>query len=223
MSTPRGAIETFVVQPPFWLTWWFLVPTTLGTVGIGVAGGFAVQRNRRLRHAQSQLVGELQRELHVAQQLQAGLLPQSDPVVPGLEVTGFCRPASEVGGGLLHLSLDGRWHEEDGHRGRRRDGGTQCRRRSLQCSSAACSRRRRVRRQTPRKSCESSTNRSRCAPAPIPSYVARSPCSISRHGCSGLPMRVVSIRSTTGTGRTETLVVEGDRLPLGVGFRREVC
>jgi len=92
----EGAI--FVVDPPFWLTWWFLFPTALGTIGIVVAGSIAYQRNRQWKRAQAQLVGELQRELQVAQRLQAELLPQSDPVVPGFEITGLCKPASRVGG-----------------------------------------------------------------------------------------------------------------------------
>lgn len=38
------------------------------------------------------------RELEVARQVQLSLLPQHDPVVPGLQIAGLCIPAEEIGG-----------------------------------------------------------------------------------------------------------------------------
>jgi serine phosphatase RsbU (regulator of sigma subunit) len=37
-------------------------------------------------------------ELHTAHEAQMGLMPTSDPVVPGFDISGVCRPAEEVGG-----------------------------------------------------------------------------------------------------------------------------
>ncbi len=93
-----GAVGTIFVEPPFWMTWWFLIPTITAIVAVTVLGSIAAARSRQYRRAQSQLMGELQRELQVAHQLQASLLPQRDPTVPGLEITGTCIPASQVGG-----------------------------------------------------------------------------------------------------------------------------
>ncbi len=39
-----------------------------------------------------------QEELNIAQRVQSGLLPSSDPHVEGFDVAGSCRPANEVGG-----------------------------------------------------------------------------------------------------------------------------
>ena len=46
-----------------------------GATGITVAGSIAVQRTRRWRHAQDQLVGDLRRDLQVAQRLPLGMVP----------------------------------------------------------------------------------------------------------------------------------------------------
>lgn len=37
-------------------------------------------------------------ELNIAQRVQEGLLPSKDPSVPGFDIAGLCRPATEVGG-----------------------------------------------------------------------------------------------------------------------------
>ena len=110
-----GAMGTpveFAVDVPFWLSWQFVVPIFLATVVIGVVGATAIQRSRKLKKAQAQLVGELQRELHVAQSMQKALLPQSDPHHPSLEVASMCRPASQVGGDYFTYL----WSEKDSAR-----------------------------------------------------------------------------------------------------------
>jgi serine phosphatase RsbU (regulator of sigma subunit) len=89
---------SFTVDAPFWQTLWFILPTAIGTIGIAIAGSIAYRRNRQWKRVQAQLVGEMERELQVAQRLQNELLPQSDPVIPGLEITGTCMAASRVGG-----------------------------------------------------------------------------------------------------------------------------
>ena len=49
----------------------------------------------------------LKKELDVAREVQQSFLPQSNPVIPGLEITSECIPASEVGGDyydFIHLN-----------------------------------------------------------------------------------------------------------------------
>jgi len=104
-----GVSATFAVEPPFWRTPWFVVPTVVAAVGIGFATAIAYQRNRRWKRAQAQLLSELQRELQVAQKLQNALLPSVDPAVPGFEITGICRAASRVGGDYFAYV----WDDED--------------------------------------------------------------------------------------------------------------
>ncbi|MFC1712800.1 PP2C family protein-serine/threonine phosphatase [Candidatus Poribacteria bacterium] len=57
-----------------------------------------------------QEVERLQQELEDARQMQLGLLPESSPLVEGLDIAGFSRPAREVGGDFFdYFSLsDGR-------------------------------------------------------------------------------------------------------------------
>ena len=40
----------------------------------------------------------LEQELKVAHDMQMGLMPASDPVLPGFDISGLCKPANEVGG-----------------------------------------------------------------------------------------------------------------------------
>jgi PAS domain S-box-containing protein len=48
-------------------------------------------------------VKELERELEVAHQIQTTLLPQSAPVIPGLDIAGRIIPARQVGGDFFHF------------------------------------------------------------------------------------------------------------------------
>ncbi len=64
-----------------------------------------------LRDARDRLLAgqAIAQELRVARQIQLGLLPESSPLVVGLEVTATCLPAQEVGGdfyGYYHLQAD---------------------------------------------------------------------------------------------------------------------
>jgi len=46
-------------------------------------------------------------EIEIARRIQLGLLPMEDPKVPGLQVSGICRPAEDIGGdyfGYTHVS-----------------------------------------------------------------------------------------------------------------------
>jgi sigma-B regulation protein RsbU (phosphoserine phosphatase) len=48
-------------------------------------------------------VRELERELEIAHQIQATLLPQAPPTVPGLDIAGQIIPARQVGGDFFHF------------------------------------------------------------------------------------------------------------------------
>ena len=50
------------------------------------------------------------REMEIAREVQQRLFPQSIPRVPGLDLAGMCRPASEVGGDYYDLMLTSNGH-----------------------------------------------------------------------------------------------------------------
>jgi len=54
---------------------------------------------------------ELEKELRIARTIQQGLLPDSPPDVPGLELAGTCEPAKNVGGDYYDFI----WRDRDGH------------------------------------------------------------------------------------------------------------
>jgi serine phosphatase RsbU (regulator of sigma subunit)/ligand-binding sensor domain-containing protein len=93
-----GATALLDIQTAYWANPWFIGPIVMAVAAVILLGGIAWKRNRQLRRARAQLMGEMQRELMVAQRLQASLLPQNDPIMPGLDITGVCLPASQVGG-----------------------------------------------------------------------------------------------------------------------------
>jgi phosphoserine phosphatase len=63
---------------------------------LGSQAGVAIQRQRLLDHfAEKQ---RIQRDLNIARTIQQGLLPRSNPVLPGFDVAGWNRPADETGG-----------------------------------------------------------------------------------------------------------------------------
>ncbi|MFQ3597981.1 MAG: SpoIIE family protein phosphatase [Chloroherpetonaceae bacterium] len=74
---------------------------------VGVAAVFALQRGEEFSFKGSVLPSHVQRisqrarmeeELKIARETQLRLLPQHDPTVRGLDVSGICLPALEVGG-----------------------------------------------------------------------------------------------------------------------------
>ena len=63
---------------------------------LGSQAGVAIQRQRLLDHfAEKQ---RIQRDLNIARTIQQGLLPSSNPLLPGFDVAGWNRPADETGG-----------------------------------------------------------------------------------------------------------------------------
>ena len=88
------------VVPPFWKSWWFIL---LSVIGLLVIGYVAYRRRLAADVEKARIVGELQS----ARAVQLGLLPASDPVFDGLDVSGVCIPAMEVGGDFFeYLGAD---------------------------------------------------------------------------------------------------------------------
>jgi sigma-B regulation protein RsbU (phosphoserine phosphatase) len=71
---------------------------------LGLLAHFAASaiESERLRQATAAAL-VMEHELTLAQSVQAHMLPQAPPVVPGLECAGYCRPALSVGGDYYDL------------------------------------------------------------------------------------------------------------------------
>ena len=85
------------VLPPYWATWSFRgVVIVLGAFLVALAWA---RHTRAIR---------LRAELRAAHDAQMALMPQSDPDLPGFEISGVCVPANEVGGDFFdYVWLDG--------------------------------------------------------------------------------------------------------------------
>ena len=55
-------------------------------------------------------------EIEIAREVQERLFPQSYPVIPGVDMAGFCRPAQAVGGDYYDMFVVGGDGEPSGHR-----------------------------------------------------------------------------------------------------------
>lgn len=83
----KGVSLAVRVRPPYWATWWF----RLILIGLGVAIGWILVR----RHSHNI---RLAAELRTAHDAQMAIMPRGDPDIPGLDISGTCVPAFEVGG-----------------------------------------------------------------------------------------------------------------------------
>ena len=73
-----------------------------------VAGAFIYVLSVRVRHRTEELIRAndvvtvhnkmLEDELHTAHEMQMHLMPHENPSVPGFEIVGYCKPATQVGG-----------------------------------------------------------------------------------------------------------------------------
>ena len=70
----------------------------LALLCVGVVSRQTVRRRRERDRARAALVEELEAELQRARDLQLGLMPKQAPTLHGLEVSGLCWPATQVGG-----------------------------------------------------------------------------------------------------------------------------
>ncbi|MCX5752688.1 MAG: SpoIIE family protein phosphatase, partial [Candidatus Krumholzibacteria bacterium] len=82
-----GTAVAITITPPFWGTWWFR------SLGIVIAATLAFLWYKRRRTSIF-----FEAELQAAHDAQMSIMPHSDPVVKGFDISGICIPASEVGG-----------------------------------------------------------------------------------------------------------------------------
>ena len=82
-----GAALRIVIAPPYWQTVWFRALVVLALAALA-----SLLYARRLK------VIAMKAELRTAHDAQMSIMPGADPDVPGLDVSGVCIPANEVGG-----------------------------------------------------------------------------------------------------------------------------
>ena len=106
------ASYAFVVNPPFWKTWWAYILYVM-FVGLGLVGMRKFELDRRKeREAKKFLQLENNRktkELEEARQLQLSMLPKALPNLPHLDIAVYMKTATEVGGDYydFHVHMDG--------------------------------------------------------------------------------------------------------------------
>lgn len=83
----EGASLRIVIDPPFWMTLWFHLMAAVLAISV-----ILLFYRRRLHNVR------LKTEMQTAHDAQMSIMPREDPMVSGLEVSGVCVPASEVGG-----------------------------------------------------------------------------------------------------------------------------
>jgi serine phosphatase RsbU (regulator of sigma subunit) len=106
------ASYSFVVNPPFWRTWWAYILYIM-MIGLGLVGIRKYEldrRNERESKKLLQLENERKtKELEDARALQLSMLPKSLPTLPHLDIAVYMKTATEVGGDYydFHVHLDG--------------------------------------------------------------------------------------------------------------------
>ena len=93
-----SAVQVFEVLAPVWQRPWFVGLSGVSLLIVLVTTGYAFQKHKRWRIAQTQLIDELETELQEAHDMQMGLLPRAPVRERGFEVVGRCLPANHVGG-----------------------------------------------------------------------------------------------------------------------------
>jgi ligand-binding sensor domain-containing protein len=83
----EGTTLTVTLKPPFWNTWWFKALSLILLTGLVLS-----LYKRRLG------IVQMKTELQAAHDAQMSIMPQTDPQIPGLDISGRCIPANEVGG-----------------------------------------------------------------------------------------------------------------------------
>ncbi len=86
-----GIAIQIIVAPPFWKTWWFVSLSALALLFVG----YGVYRHKLHDDLEKARIAS---ELKAAHDMQMGLMPTSDPVVEGFDISGICKPAEAVGG-----------------------------------------------------------------------------------------------------------------------------
>lgn len=83
----EGAMIKIIITPPYYRTWWFTL-----IAAVVLAGAGYVLYKRRLKNVR------MKAELKTAHDAQMSIMPQADPEVEGIDISGICIPANEVGG-----------------------------------------------------------------------------------------------------------------------------
>jgi len=87
----QGVSIKIVIKPPFWKSWWFIIISAVFLILIGYT--WIRQRvHEKIEKAR------ILNKLTAAHDTQMGLMPTSDPIIEGFDISGVCKPAEEVGG-----------------------------------------------------------------------------------------------------------------------------
>ena len=106
------ASYSFIVNPPFWRTWWAYT-SYLVFIGFGLVGIRKYELNRRKENENKKFLqlenNRKTKELEEARQLQLSMLPKQLPQVPHLDIAVYMKTATEVGGDYydFHVHMDG--------------------------------------------------------------------------------------------------------------------
>jgi serine phosphatase RsbU (regulator of sigma subunit) len=103
---------SFVINPPWWLTWWAYGIYIIGFVGM--LGGIRKYELERRKENENKKFLQIEndrktKELDEARQLQLSMLPKALPNLPHLDIAVFMKTATEVGGDYydFHVHMDG--------------------------------------------------------------------------------------------------------------------
>jgi serine phosphatase RsbU (regulator of sigma subunit) len=97
----KGTAIVLNIKPPFWQTWLFRAVMML--VILGLVYHIYQKRLKNVR---------LKIELQAAHDAQMSIMPQTDPLIDGFDISGICIPANNVGGDFF----DYFWLDEDNNR-----------------------------------------------------------------------------------------------------------
>ncbi len=87
----EGVALKITIVPPFWHTWWFRVVALFFLLAL--LRFFYLMRMRNISRQT-----RLKTELQAARDAQMSIMPQQDPTIDGVSISGICVPANEVGG-----------------------------------------------------------------------------------------------------------------------------
>jgi len=106
------ASYSFIINPPFWRTWWAYLSYVI-LIGLGLVGIRKYELDRRKERENKKFL-ELEnerktKELEEAKELQLSMLPKKLPNLPHLDIAVYMKTATEVGGDYydFHVHPDG--------------------------------------------------------------------------------------------------------------------
>lgn len=106
------ASYSFIVNPPFWRTWWAYL-SYLIIAGFALVGIRKFELDRRKENENKKFLqlenDRKTKELEEARNLQLSMLPKQVPSLPHLDIAVFMKTATEVGGDYydFHVHIDG--------------------------------------------------------------------------------------------------------------------